>query len=174
MGKTCIKIESRLAQHCRNTKKSNPKNEWIRSLNAKGLSPLVLKLKEVQPNELWEVEEQKAILTYSKNNLFNLNRGGAGGKTGRSIYLKRFDDYLNQNYSINTRKNYLNVVTVFLERSSRERPIHVSSNDIKSYLNNYENVNQRNSILCALKLFYTVIVKQPQKFKNLKFDYEKS
>lgn len=171
VGKTCFNIESRLTQHCRNTKKNNPKNEWIRSLKAKGLSPSVIKLKEVQIDELWEIEEQKAIVTYSGNNLFNLNKGGAGGRIGRNIYLKKFDDYLNQNYSQNTRKNYLNVVTVFLERISCERPIQISSNDINIYLNNYENVNQRNSVLCALKLFYTVIIKQPKKFKNLKFEY---
>jgi hypothetical protein len=174
IGKTIYSLRHRLIQHMSQKSGSDAKKEWILKLKNTGNRPEIKLLEIVNPEDNWQTVEQYWISKYGLENLLNDNIGGAGGNINHhtnSIYFNQFKCFLLKNYKKNSIKNYLSVVSVFLKEIKFDRPRNITSECVLKYLERYKSPNNRNAAICALKLFYTEIIKQPHKFKNIKFDY---
>ncbi len=76
-----------------------------------------------------------------------------------------------KNYSINTIKNYVQQVKLFLINFDKKctEPAKVSQEVIKGWLLTTKTINSSWHRLSALKLFYKLTIKQPLKFKNIEY-----
>lgn len=170
VGKTIRSLNTRLSEHI-TSPKSEIKIEWAKKLRQAGMKPEIFLLEELPAGSSWEKSENKWIKFYDLDVLLNGNGGGAGGdRTGNIVSLRRFDELLSKRFSGNTRKNYLSEVKKFLKAYTEyNKPIEISCQKISRYLSTIENKNSFNSALCALKLFYKEVIRQPGKLDNIKF-----
>jgi len=87
-------------------------------------------------------------------------------------WLNRFslDCEMKYTNSIQTRNNYRSCVSVFLERfKSFEQPKSIPTETIQKYLLGYKSINTRKSNLCAIKAFYKLTIKMPNKIDRIPF-----
>ena len=173
VGKTTMSLKRRLCLHISKSKKDKTKKDkWILSI-----IPQIILLEETDicfANK----KEKEWIEKFGMNNLVNGNIGG-GGNNG--IGIKRNESYKNNfiaymsssKYSKNTIKNYTSYVNNFIDYFKNEikSPKEINSLEIEKYVKIIKNKNSRNAIIVALKLFYIVIMKQPFKLKNIKYEY---
>lgn len=76
-----------------------------------------------------------------------------------------------KNYSDRTIANYMSQVKVFLGafEGVATKPSEISESKIKDWLLTAKCVNSQKHMMCAVKLFYELTGKQPNKFKFIKF-----
>lgn len=76
-----------------------------------------------------------------------------------------------RNYSDRTVTNYFSQVKMFLQafESVATKPSEISESKIKDWLLTAKCINSQNHMMCAVKLFYELTGKQPNKFKHIKF-----
>ena len=76
-----------------------------------------------------------------------------------------------KNYSDNTIENYVSQVNCFLRRFDGEytEPAKINEQSIKDWLLEASSINGRKHRISALKLFYSLTVKQPMKFKYIEY-----
>lgn len=88
-----------------------------------------------------------------------------------SNLLKNFErDMLVKRYAHSTIENYLSQIASFLKYfADKDSPKHISADDIKRYLITFSQNNSQRHAHSALKLFYTLMVKQPRKFAYIKY-----
>lgn len=87
-------------------------------------------------------------------------------------WLNRFSLDLESKYtnSLQTRNNYKSCVSVFLERFKNfEQPKSIPTEVIQKYLLEYKTINTRKANLCAIKAFYKITVKMPNKIDRIPF-----
>lgn len=87
-------------------------------------------------------------------------------------WLNRFSLDLESKYtnSLQTRNNYKSCVSVFLERFKNfEQPKSIPTETIQRYLLEYRTINTRKANLCAIKAFYKITVKMPNKIDRIPF-----
>lgn len=87
-------------------------------------------------------------------------------------WLNRFSLDLESKYtnSLQTRNNYKSCVSVFLGRSEKfEQPKAIPTEIIQKYLLEYKTINTRKANLCAIKAFYKLTVKMPNKIDRIPF-----
>ena len=87
-------------------------------------------------------------------------------------WLNRFSLDLESKYtnSLQTRNNYKSCVSVFLERFKNfEQPKSIPTETIQKYLLEYKTINTRKANLCAIKAFYKITVKMPNKIDRIPF-----
>jgi integrase/recombinase XerD len=72
--------------------------------------------------------------------------------------------------SIQTRNNYKSCVLVFLNRfQSFDQPKSIPTEAIERYLLEYKTINTRKANLCAIKAFYKLTVRMPNKIDRIPF-----
>lgn len=72
--------------------------------------------------------------------------------------------------SKNTRDCYFHLVAKFLDHFKNEiEPKAIRNDKIKSYLLSFKTLNTRKQNLCALRAFYEMTVKMPNKIKNIPY-----
>lgn len=87
-------------------------------------------------------------------------------------WLNRFSLDLDSKYtnSLQTRNNYKSCVSVFLQNFQKfEQPKAIPTESIQKYLLGYETINTRKANLCAIKAFYKITVKMPNKIDRIPF-----
>jgi site-specific recombinase XerD len=87
-------------------------------------------------------------------------------------WLNRFSLDLESKYtnSLQTKNNYKSCVSVFLERFKNfEQPKSIPTEDIQRYLLEFKTINTRKANLCAIKAFYKLTVKMPNKIDRIPF-----
>lgn len=87
-------------------------------------------------------------------------------------YVELFrKDLMLKNYSDNTIENYVSQVNCFLRRFDGEytEPAKINEQSIKDWLLEASSINGRKHRISALKLFYSLTVKQPMKFKYIEY-----
>lgn len=87
---------------------------------------------------------------------------------------KYIDDYAKEmkrrNYGDKTIKNYKsNLCCFFKFFEKKEHPLHVNEDDIKLYLGKFDEPNTQRSHHSAVKLFFEICMKQPDKFKYIPY-----
>lgn len=80
------------------------------------------------------------------------------------------NEMLRRNYSKETVKNYVSCLKMFFDFfKEKEHPIHINENDIKIYLGKFNVTNTQRSQHGAIKKFYEICIKQPDKFKYIPY-----
>jgi integrase/recombinase XerD len=85
-------------------------------------------------------------------------------------YTSQLSEYMEyKKYSVNSVENYISSLKIFLEyfEGKATKPSEISKNDIISFLKNIKSTNTHKAYLCAIKLFYKEIYKQPDKCSNI-------
>lgn len=106
IGKTKRNLDTRLGEHIKNISKPTLKNNWIKSLKSKGLSPDISILDEVSHSDwqFWEIYWIEQFKAWGFD-LKNSTEGGNGGKTSYKKGIKHhfyglsFDDKKRNNIS---------------------------------------------------------------------------
>ena len=84
-------------------------------------------------------------------------------------YLQRFEKtLLLKNYAENTIECYKGILKLFLKNFNRQ-PIRINEDEIKDYILKYNNSSTKAQLIGCLKLFYTDIIHQTNKFKNIPY-----
>jgi len=81
-------------------------------------------------------------------------------------YTSQLSEYMEyKKYAVNSIENYISSLKIFLEyfNVKATKPSEISKNDIISFLKEIKSVNTHKAYLCAIKLFYTKIINQPEK-----------
>lgn len=74
------------------------------------------------------------------------------------------------NYSQETIKNYVSCLRMFFNHfSHKEHPTHINEQEVKSYLGKFTVTNTQRSQHGAIKKFYTICMKQKNKFKYIPY-----
>jgi hypothetical protein len=173
IGKTQLSLKRRLSAHICQTHGSATKREWIKELKALGKFPLINSIEETD-NRRWSGREKYWINKYQSNGLLNKNKGGGGNHRGKTHVIESFKLFLDNNgYSKNVSKNYLCCVSMFLRKYFKDAPTpqRVNSKTIKEYVDAIVNHNTQKVVISALKLFYSEIIKEPQKLRLIKYRY---
>ena len=173
VGKTFGTLKDRLSRHISNSKDKSKKKIWIIENVKNNMFPEIMLIDEVD-SVLSNVTEKKWILYYGIDNLLNENKGGGG------CSIKGFDDVLNKykiflidNYSKNTVSNYMSCVKLFLSYYNNiPRAKNINKIQVQDYLNTINDVNSKKIALSSIKLFYSEIIKQPNKLKTIKYQYK--
>jgi integrase/recombinase XerD len=87
-------------------------------------------------------------------------------------WINRFslDCEMKYTNSIQTRNNYKSCVLVFLNRfQSYEQPKSIPTEAIERYLLEYKTINTRKANLCAIKAFYRLTIRMPNKIDRIPF-----
>jgi integrase/recombinase XerD len=87
-------------------------------------------------------------------------------------WLERFSLDCDMKYtnSAQTRNNYKSCVSVFLNRfQNYEQPKAIPTEVIEKYLLEYKTINTRKANLCAVKAFYKLTVRMPNKIDRIPF-----
>lgn len=87
-------------------------------------------------------------------------------------YLELYSKELKfKNYSQNTIKNYVFQVELFLKNFENvaTKPSEINESQIKEWLMKANTLNSRKHKQSSLKLFYKLVGKQPNKFKNVEY-----
>ncbi len=87
-------------------------------------------------------------------------------------WMNRFslDCEMKYTNSIQTRNNYKSCVLVFLNRfQSYDQPKSIPTEAIERYLLEYKTINTRKANLCAIKAFYRLTVRMPNKIDRIPF-----
>lgn len=87
-------------------------------------------------------------------------------------WMNRFslDCEMKYTNSIQTRNNYKSCVLVFLNRfQSYDQPKSIPTQAIERYLLEYKTINTRKANLCAVKAFYRLTVRMPNKIDRIPF-----
>lgn len=87
-------------------------------------------------------------------------------------WMNRFslDCEMKYTNSIQTRNNYKSCVSVFLNRfQSYDQPKSIPTEAIERYLLEYKTINTRKANLCAVKAFYRLTVRMPNKIDRIPF-----
>jgi site-specific recombinase XerD len=71
--------------------------------------------------------------------------------------------------SNNTINSYSNCVKIFFEISKKDHPKNINENDIKEFLSNYDESNTQRNFHSAIKKFYSICLKQNNKFKYIPY-----
>lgn len=74
-----------------------------------------------------------------------------------------------KNYANSTIENYVCQVEIFLKKQNATEPQKVNESDIKNYLLTFQTRNSMCHAISAIKLFYTLTIKQPLKFKYIEY-----
>jgi integrase/recombinase XerD len=76
-----------------------------------------------------------------------------------------------KNYSKNTIENYCSQVYCFLKSMNEKftEPSKINEQSIKEWLLESNSINGRKHRICAVKLFYSLTVKQPMKFRYIEY-----
>ncbi|MDD4971915.1 MAG: phage integrase N-terminal SAM-like domain-containing protein [Paludibacter sp.] len=172
VGRTVQSLNRRLSMHRTVNKHKCNKDKWHDSLLKLNLFPSI-KLLHVSNTTDWRIDEKLWIEKLSSNGLLNEATGGGGGIGIKINYCDLFVNYLVDNKSGSTIKNYKSVIHRFLLNFNRlyKNPKDISTIKICEYLNRIENKNTRKTTMSCIKLFYNVIINQPKKFKNVEYDY---
>jgi integrase/recombinase XerD len=88
-----------------------------------------------------------------------------------STLLKTFEaDMRLIRYAESSIENYVSQLRIFLNTYKlKDSPKHISADDIKEYLLKSNCINSQKHAHSAIKLFYSITVKQPQKLKYIKY-----
>lgn len=80
-------------------------------------------------------------------------------------------DLMLKNYSDSSIENYVSQVNCFLNHfnNTHTEPSKITESDIKDWLMMSKSINGRKHRISALKLFYTLTIKQPLKFKHIEY-----
>jgi len=74
------------------------------------------------------------------------------------------------NYSKDTIKNYSSCLRMFFAHfQHKEHPTHINETDVKAYLGKFSVTNTQRSQHGAIKKFYTICIKQKDKFKYIPY-----
>ena len=80
------------------------------------------------------------------------------------------NEMLRRNYSKETVKNYVSCLKMFFDFfKEKEHPIHINEGDIKTYLGKFSVANTQRSQHGAIKKFYEICIRQPDKFKYIPY-----
>lgn len=178
IGKTSLSLNRRLGLHINKASKGiTKKDKWITTVLNKNLKPEIVLLEDTELEQCDKLEKDW-ILMFGVENLVNGNNGGGGslcdGSKRNDAYKYKFIDFLDSsNYSKRTTINnicYLNKFILFFKNKVKS-PKEINSKEIDMYLNTIKNKNTRNAHIVALKLFYRVIMNQPQKLKEIHYGY---
>lgn len=127
---------------------------------------------------LADQKEKEWIEKIGLNNLTNGNVGGGGnnscGAKRNDAYKNKFNFFLkNSNYSKNSIKNSICYLNKFIDyfKSESKSPKEINSKEIADYIDKIDNKNTRNANIVSLKLFYKSVMNQPNKLKNIKYEY---
>lgn len=76
-----------------------------------------------------------------------------------------------KNYSLNTIKNYVSQVEIFLKAHNNQftEPSKINEATIKKWLLQFKTRNSMCHSISSLKLFYKMVIKQPLKFKYIEY-----
>lgn len=74
-----------------------------------------------------------------------------------------------RNYSEASITNYASCVALFLSKMTKEHPLHVNEDDIKTYLGTFTEPNSQRSSHSAIKKFYDICFGQKNKFKFIPY-----
>lgn len=74
-----------------------------------------------------------------------------------------------RNYSENTIRNYESNIKLFFSESKKDHPKNINESDIREYLNKFSEPNTQRAHHGAIKLFYTICLNQPKKFKYIPY-----
>jgi uncharacterized protein YegJ (DUF2314 family) len=172
VGRTIQSLNRRLSMHKNVNKHRCNKDKWHDSLLKQNLFPTIQLLQESNIKD-WRNDEKFWIEKLSSNGLFNEAIGGGGGIGIKINYRELFVNYLVDDKSGSTIKNYKSIINKFLLDFNRlyKNPKDISTVKICEYLNRIENKNTRKITMSCIKLFYSVIINQPKKFRNIEYDY---
>jgi len=87
-------------------------------------------------------------------------------------YCEMFDrDMQLKNYSIQTRKNYVSQIRVFLShfKEKATKPSEISEDDIKDWLLTAKCINSMSHMHSSIKLFYRITGNQPFKLRHIHY-----
>lgn len=89
-------------------------------------------------------------------------------------FSKHEEAFINEmkrlNYSKETIKNYVSCLRMFFNYFKlKEHPLHINERDIKEYLGRFTAVNTQRAQHGAIKKFYTICMKQSDKFKYIPY-----
>lgn len=83
-----------------------------------------------------------------------------------SAHIPAFEQEMQRlGYSKLSIKNYSNSVEVFFRQSKADHPKNIHEEEIREYLGRFAAQNTQRSIHGAIKLFYKICMRQPDKFK---------
>jgi site-specific recombinase XerD len=72
-------------------------------------------------------------------------------------------------YSKNTIDTYLSNVCIFFKKQIKDHPKNITQEDITSFLSFFNEPNTQRSYHSAIKLFYEICMRQPNKFKYIPY-----
>lgn len=179
IGKTSLPLSRRVSMHISGANKTTTtkKNIWLLSLAVLKKRPEIILL-ETTSSGVANIKEKGWISKIGIENLVNGNIGGGGnnclGVYRNNAYKTRFCNYLsNSKYSKRSESNYLSYLSKFIYhfRYQQVSPKEINCDAIEKYLLQFVNKNTRNAHIVALKLFYKKIMNQPNKLKNIQYEY---
>lgn len=74
-----------------------------------------------------------------------------------------------RNYSENTIYNYTKSLEVFFSKSTKDHPKNINEDDIRQFLNQFDEPNTQRSYHGAIKKFYEICLNQKNKFKYIPY-----
>lgn len=87
-----------------------------------------------------------------------------------SEHMGRFAQEMKRlNMAQNTIDNYTSCIKVFFEKSTKDHPKNINEQDIKDFLVTYATPNTQRNYHSAIKKFYAICMRQPNKFKYIPY-----
>lgn len=87
-----------------------------------------------------------------------------------SAHLKLFEQEMTRrNFAKNTVENYIGCLRVFFDKMPKDHPKNIHESDIRDFLSKYASVNTQRNYHSAIKRFYEICMRQPNKFKYIPY-----
>jgi site-specific recombinase XerD len=87
-----------------------------------------------------------------------------------SEHITRFEQELQRRgYAKNTIDTYIGNVSVFFAKQTKDHPKNINQEDISVFLGSFTESNTQRSYHSAIKLFYEICMRQPNKFKYIPY-----